>query len=149
MTRLVRSLVFLGFIFGGSVSMADEKPVVRAIYTPFKGVLFVPNDGKPHPGILLLHGSEGGLNSITKLEAQALAAQGYAAFAFCYAGCWTGAEADVYRPNHETIDVDLERTRDALTWLAKSEFVGGRKVGIYGVSRGAEQALLLASLLAC
>lgn len=146
--RLVLGLVFAGFIFTVPVCTADELPVIRPIYTPFKGVLFIPNDGKPHPGVLLLHGSEGGLYSITKLRAQALAAQGYAAFAFCYAGCRSGSEADVYRPNRETIDVDLERTRDALTWLANSEFVGGRKVGVYGVSRGAEQALLLASLLA-
>lgn len=131
-----------------TVAQADDAPIVRMVRSPYGPGLFIPNDDKPHPAVLLLHGSEGGLASGTRLYAEALAAQGYVAFAFCYAGCASGADSDIYRPNRETIAVDLKKTADALTWLAKSKYVNGKKVALYGVSRGAEQALLLASLLA-
>lgn len=150
MSRLkpfVRAAAFV-VVFGAPAVARAEAPTVKAVTMPFRGVMFVPNDGAPHPGVLVLHGSEGGFTSGTKIEAYGLAAQGYAALALCYGGCRTGDEADSYRPNRETLDVDLETTYSALAWLARSGHVGSKKVGVYGVSRGAEQALLLASLIA-
>src|SRR4051812_7662702 len=44
------------------------------------------------------------------------------------------------------IDVPLDRTAEALGALRASSF-SGDKIGLYGVSRGAEHALLLASLM--
>lgn len=44
------------------------------------------------------------------------------------------------------VDVPLDRTVDALQALREHPATG--KVGLYGVSRGAEHALLLASILA-
>ena len=45
------------------------------------------------------------------------------------------------------IDVPLDRTAEALALLRAHE-LSGNKIGLYGVSRGAEHALLLASLMA-
>lgn len=124
-------------------------PGVRSAPTPFDGsVLFVPNDGKPHPGVVVLHGSDGGTWPYWMLEAQALAYEGYSALAYCYASCPSGDDRDLYLPRVEIHRVELKRTYDALEWLANSAFVGGKKVAIYGYSRGAEHALLLASLMA-
>lgn len=126
-----------------------KAPGIRSLPTRLDGsALFVPNDGKPHPGVVLLHGSEGGTWPYWMIEAQALAYEGYAALAYCYASCPSGDDRDLYLPRTEIHRVELKQTYDALEWLAKSSFVGGKKVALYGYSRGAEQALLLASLLA-
>ncbi len=123
--------------------------LVRALPVPFPGSsLYAPNDGLPHPGVVLLHGSEGGTRSSFRAEAQLLAAQGYVALAFCYAGCPEGGERDLYLPRFDLASIPLERTQEALAWLISSELVGGGKVALVGYSRGAEQALILASLLA-
>ena len=45
------------------------------------------------------------------------------------------------------MDVPLDRTEEAMFALRKFEYSSG-KVGLYGVSRGGEHALLLASLMA-
>lgn len=141
--------MMLPILFAAAL-LGEPVPHIKPVLTPFWGsMLYLPNDGEKHPGVLLLHGSGGGLRSGTIREAQAMAANGYAALAFCYAGCLSATDRDVFRPNLETLHVDLEQTAAALKWLAASAYVGdGKKVALYGVSRGAEQALLVASLLA-
>ena len=102
--------------------------------------LYVPNDGKPHPGILVLHGSDGGGMALTSaLIAQNLASNGYTALALCYFDCnrtFTGP--------HETLaQVEIQKIFDALSWLKNSEFVKNQKTAVYGYSRGAELSLLI------
>lgn len=112
--------------------------VVR-VETPFCGsALYVPKDKGPHAGIVTLHGSEGGDAGFTDLEAIRLAARGFSVLAFDYFGnskCLP----------HRLANVELDRTREAADWLKLSPYVGGQKIGLLGVSRGAEQALFLAS----
>lgn len=134
-----------------SVSEVNKLPElkIRTIKTPYTGsVLFVPNDSKSHPGVLVLHGSEGGAWPFWMMEARWLAEEDFVALAYCYASCTTPGESNVYLPHVELHDVELADTAGALDWLAKSKFVAGKSVALYGISRGAEQALLLASLLA-
>lgn len=127
----------------------QDKPGIRRFKTPFPGsTLFAPNDGRSHPGVILLHGSEGGTWSYSMLAAQALAYEGYAALAFCYASCPLGEDSDIYLPHVELHNVELNKTYEAMEWLVKSSFVQGKKLAIHGISRGAEHALLLASLMA-
>ena len=108
--------------------------------TPFPGShLYTPGDGKPHPAILMLHGSEGGDAGYSDLQAIALAKQGFTVLAFDYFGKSEGLPK-------ELANVEIHRAVDAAHWLAGTPDVDGKKVGLFGVSRGAEQALLLASL---
>ena len=149
-SRLMFVLVLL--LTYATTALAAPKtnpPGIRTVPTPFGGsTLFVPNDDKPHPGVLVLHGSDGGTWPYWMLEAQALAYEGYAALAYCYASCPSGDDRDLYLPRVEIHNVELRKTYDALEWLSKSSLVGGKKVALYGYSRGAEHALLLASLMA-
>jgi dienelactone hydrolase len=116
----------------GTVTTTDE--------TPFPGSkLFVAAGGAAKPGILMLHGSEGGASDHLHKDGQALAEQGFHVLAFCYFGCEG-------RPD-QIAEIPLDETVRALQWLKTSTYVAGRKVGIYGGSRGAEQAVLIASLL--
>ena len=100
--------------------------------------LFVRPDAIPAPGILMLHGSEGGSAPYIDDDARPLAEAGFAVVTFCWFGC-------PGRPNR-IYHIPLEDTLAGLAWLRASPAVGGRHVGLYGVSRGAEQAVLLSSL---
>ncbi|QFZ22982.1 acyl-CoA thioester hydrolase/BAAT C-terminal domain-containing protein [Saccharothrix syringae] len=89
------------------------------------GVLFEPADGGPHPGVLVLGGSEGGLH---ELDAALLAGHGFAALALAYFGA-PGVPADL-------VEIPLEYFRPALDLL-------GERPAVVGGSRGGELALLL------
>ncbi len=132
--------VFLIFIF----QILNAKPAIIAVETPFPGsILYVPHDGKPHPGIIVLHGSEGGTLPYFHLDAQMYAANGYAALAFCWYNCRKNPITSPYSPLK---NIELMKTVEAISWLKNSNYVGDKKVGLHGVSRGAEQAMILASL---
>lgn len=111
--------------------------------TRFPGsYMFVPATPGPHPGILLLHGSGGGRYSPGRhCLPRLLASRGYAALSFCYFDCGDDAIPEALA------DIDLRRTYDAMVWLKRSAHVGGHRVALAGASRGAEKAVLLASLL--
>jgi dipeptidyl aminopeptidase/acylaminoacyl peptidase len=105
------------------------------------GCLHVPKGREQSPGLLLLHGSEGGFAGWTARDALALAMNGFVTFSYSYSKGGNHWHAgDIH-------DVDLDQTVDALRWLREHPTVSG-KVGLYGQSRGAEHAILLASLMA-
>jgi dienelactone hydrolase len=101
--------------------------------------LMVRPDAIPAPGIVMLHGSEGGSARYIDEDAIPLAEAGFAVLVFCWFDC-PGRPPIIHR-------IPLEDTVAAVQWLRASPAVQGRPVGVYGVSRGAEQAVLLASLL--
>lgn len=103
--------------------------------------LHVPKGTERSPGILLLHGSEGGFSGWSSWLAFALAMKGFVTFPYPYSkrGNWWHA-GDIH-------DVDLDETAAAMGWLREHPTASG-KVGLYGVSRGAEHAILLTSLMA-
>jgi dienelactone hydrolase len=71
--------------------------------------------------------------------AEYFAAHGYAALALSWCGA-EGCPADV-------IDIPLDHTVAALGWLRNHAQVRGRRTGLYGISRGAEQALIISTFL--
>lgn len=91
-------------------------------------VLFEPDDGEVHPGVVVLGGSEGGLH---ELDAALLAGHGFAALALAYFG--------VPEVPDDLVEVPLEYVGTALEWL------GARAgaLGVVGGSRGGELALLV------
>ncbi|MBL7545542.1 MAG: prolyl oligopeptidase family serine peptidase [Bdellovibrionaceae bacterium] len=112
---------------------------------PFRNsTFFVPNDGESHPGIILLHGAEGGGSPFWKGSALMYAANGFATLAYCY----FGRNDSLWGPRETLVNFDLEELDEALTWLKLSSFVKDQKVALAGASRGAELALLYASLTA-
>ncbi|KFE72184.1 alpha/beta hydrolase family protein [Hyalangium minutum] len=88
---------------------------------------------------MLLHGSEGGDAGYSNLMAMELASRGFSVLAFAY----------YHGPGTPNVlaNIPLEHTEEAARWLRDSSWVDGNNVGLFGVSRGAEQAILLASLL--
>lgn len=99
------------------------------------GVYF--SNGAQHgPALLVLGGSEGGINGARALGS-AFAAQGYTVLALAYFG------APGLPDNMQ--EVPLEYFDTAIDWLARQPEVDPARMGIYGVSKGGEASLLIAS----
>lgn len=108
---------------------------------PDWGTTYGPSGPGPFPAIMIFHGSEGGWSGWSHRNAAILAAHGFLAFPIRYSqggNAWNAGNI---------IDVPLDRTVEALEALRAFPFAGP-KIGFYGVSRGAEHALLAASLMA-
>ena len=108
---------------------------------PGWGMTYGPPGDGPFPAVMVLHGSEGAWSGYSYLNAAILAAHGFLAFPLGYSkggNLWNAGNI---------LDVPLDRTVDALAALRALPTCSG-KIGLYGISRGAEHALLLASLMA-
>lgn len=99
------------------------------------GALYAPADAGPYPGVLLLSGSDA---AICENQAALLASHGYAAFTLAYFG-------HEHLPGN-LVDIPLEYFDHAIQWLQDQELVDKTKLAVIGFSRGAELALLLATL---
>lgn len=96
------------------------------------GVFFTPEGTGPFPTLLVLGGSDGGVD--TK-KATLLAAHGYAALALAYFGPPSLPDA--------LAEIPLEYFNTAIDWLKSQEAVDKNRIGVVGTSRGGELALLL------
>lgn len=98
------------------------------------GKMFEPAEPGPHRAVLVVGGSNGGLAWSQEMAAL-LASHGYAALALAY----FAAEG-----LPQTLDrIPLEYFGTALAWLSTQSTVISSKMGVVGVSRGGELALLL------
>ncbi len=99
------------------------------------GTLFLPDGIEKRPGLLVLSGSEGG--TFEPAAAQ-YAAQGYVAFAIAYFGM-DGLPEGIE-------EIPVETVEHSLDWLRSHPRVKPDSIGAWGASKGAELALLAASL---
>lgn len=163
---IVFSLLWPAALFAGDIESSGEPNYkIEKLKLPFPGYLYKPiSPHHSYPAIVFLHGSEGGNNDFWYAPgnkpnrtgedgwapwlAQRYAKGGYVTLALCYFDCRHHKGFTDYPPD-ELVTVDIEGiTQEAVAWLRKQKFVGGNKVGLLGLSRGAEQAILLASLSA-
>ncbi len=99
-----------------------------------RGTLFLPSSKSPLPVIITLSGSNGGLG---EGRAQLLASYGFAVLALGFFA------VDGLPPHLENIPLEYFKT--AFTWVRESSLVDGSRIGLYGISRGGELALILGS----
>lgn len=98
------------------------------------GKMFEPDQPGPRGAVLVVGGSNGGLAWSQEMAAL-LASHGYAALALAY----FNAEG-----LPQTLDrIPLEYFGTALQWLSAQTSVAANRMGVVGVSRGGELALLL------
>jgi dienelactone hydrolase len=100
-----------------------------------RGVFFVPEGKLPHPGVLVVGGSNGG---VPLRPAAWLASHGYAAFALAY------FRYQDLPPLLE--DIPLEYFGRALEWMSHRPEIAGPRFAVTGTSRGGELALQLGSM---
>lgn len=98
--------------------------------------LYEPEKGGPHPGILVLGGSEGGIRS-AEANAALLASRGYAALAVAYFGM-PGLP-------QRLVGVPIDYLKKAIDWMSARETIDRRRLAVLGGSKGGELALLLAA----
>jgi hypothetical protein len=109
--------------------------------SPVDAIIYQPKYIAPKGGIVLLHGSEGGSAKWIDIIAVLLAAEGFWTMPKAY----NKADALLTRPDIK--NVPLEGTENALLYLRRLMNSDHQKIGLLGVSRGAEQALLISQLL--
>jgi uncharacterized protein len=91
----------------------------------------------PHPGVLLLGGSEGGLGVGSLSMALALQREGFSVFQLAYFGA-PGTPDSLER-------IALEHFDRGLDWLAAHPDVDPERLALVGASKGAEAVLLVAA----
>lgn len=112
------------------ISPVHERGMVGELYVP-------PEEGK-HAAVIVVTGSGGGMPPAAG-QAGGLAARGYVVLTLAYFNV-RGLPASLsYIP--------IEYFATALDWLAAQPAVDPERIGILGISRGAELALLLGSMM--
>ncbi len=114
---------------------ADDVRRIAITADGLDGVLFLPPDDKPHPAIITLKGSSGGLSQGV---ASMYAAQGYAALALAYFNRG-------HLPN-TLVDIPIEYFEKAIHYLEARHDIDNERLAVVGKSRGGELALLLGSI---
>ena len=113
--------------------------IVKRLLPEF-GTTYAPSGPGPFPSIVVLHGSEGGLSGWSHCIS-IFASHGFLAYPHAYSQGGNAGNAGSIK------DIPIDRTAKALSAVRQFEHTSD-SVGVYGVSRGGEHALLLASLLA-
>lgn len=105
-----------------------------------------PEGDGPHPAIIVIGGSGGG-DVLVRRIAPAFVEQGYAVFGLVYySPAWFGRPAQFPMLPAAFDAIPVERAVEARDWLCARAEVDCQAIGIYGVSKGAEFALLVGSL---
>jgi hypothetical protein len=97
---------------------------------------YAPRAGAPAAAILVLDGSEGGIDGARRL-AGALSESGHAALAVAYFGA-EGLPGALQ-------EIPIEYFKRALDWLRARREVDAKRIAVVGVSKGAEAALIVAA----
>ena len=117
-------------------SARDSKVTVREVKEDgLVGALFMPAGKGPHPCMIVLSGSDGG---VKRGDAGLLASHGFAAFSLAY------FRAEGLPDN--LVEIPLDYLKKGMDWLRKQEGVNGDQLGVIGSSRGGELALLLGAM---
>jgi dienelactone hydrolase len=112
------------------VTAVHDRGLVGELYIP-------PGEGK-HAAVIVVTGSGGGIPPAAG-QSGGLASRGYVVLALAYFNARGLPSSLSYIP--------LEYFATALDWLSKQPSVDPERIGILGISRGAELALLLASAM--
>jgi dienelactone hydrolase len=125
----------VGALAGSPPTLLDRTAVSTA---GLVGKLYRPSGAEGRlPGVIVLGGSEGGLNPAVSQEARLIARHGYAALQLAYFGV-------PHLP--ETVQlIPVEYFERAVTWLRAQPGVDPNHIGILGTSVGGEAALLVAA----
>ncbi|AOT70593.1 acyl-CoA thioesterase/bile acid-CoA:amino acid N-acyltransferase family protein [Geosporobacter ferrireducens] len=118
----------------------DPNTEMVTIENEIIGKYFRPSNKTNLPAILVLGGSSGGF-IWSEQVASVLSSRGYAALALNYFDYQS-----TYGVPNQLIEIPLEYSLKALDWLRNRPEVNTNKIGIIGISKGAELSLLIASI---
>ena len=129
--------VVLAGLTRSSVAVSSQAPRSRRVLgQPFVANLALPRAKAPYAGVLVVGGSGGGI-AWQDYWSEILVRQGFAALALAYFGM-EGLPKDLD-------EIPLEYFVGALEYLQRQPEIDRTRIGVLGLSRGGELALLLAS----
>ncbi len=126
-------------------SRADLRTIPVSADAGLPGAILVRADDEiRRPAIIVLGGSEGG-DWFARSMSPRLASYGYAVLGLPYY-----APPQMQRPElaglpADFVEIPVERLEQARAWLLSRDDVSAERVGLYGVSKGAEFVLIAAS----
>lgn len=100
------------------------------------GTLFLPSGAGPHPAVIVLGGSDGG---ISEHRSALLASHGYAALSLAY-----------FRREglpRSLVNIPLEYFENAVQWMRAQSWLQNHFLAVWGVSRSGELGLLIGSTI--
>jgi dienelactone hydrolase len=134
--RISLAAAFLAMAFFNSIVTAQGPVKQKISGQPFTANLHIPQGKGPFPGIIVVGGSGGGIEW-QDYWGEVLAQNGFAALALAYFGM-EGLPAELN-------EIPLEYFQGALNFFRSCEAVDGGSMGMLGVSKGSELALLFSS----
>lgn len=139
MAALVAGMVLWAWLpWWPRIVVTDPGPTgIRVRYGGVFANYYPAQGAERGPAVLLLGGSEGGIGRATAEEATALQSAGLSVLAVGYFGV-PGQPKTLERVPLETFD-------RALDWLRLRSEVDPQRMSVFGVSKGAEAALLVAT----
>lgn len=118
----------------------DAAPNVRFVGVAegaVNGVFAAPGGMRRGPTVILLHGSEGGDAGRARTLAARYASAGYAALALNY---WAPEWSPLPGVPRRHVNTPIELLDQARAWLLAQPEVDGERIGVFGLSKGAEFA---------
>ncbi|MEL6541487.1 MAG: acyl-CoA thioester hydrolase/BAAT C-terminal domain-containing protein [Pseudomonadota bacterium] len=108
--------------------------------------LTLPDGAGPHPAIIVLGGSEGS-DSAARTFTKCFVPQGYAVLGLPYYGPREGSNGHIPGIPNAFQDIAVDQLATARDYLTTRQDIRADDIAIYGVSKGAEMALLAGSLI--
>jgi dienelactone hydrolase len=134
------TITFIRFAADLKVESVDKFPGAIFANLPMK------DGNEKRPALIVLGGSEGGAESVNN-GAKRLASRGFAVMSLPYysPAQWPTMKQEVPALPKNFVDIPIERIDAAREYLRSRAEVDGDRIGIYGVSKGAEFVLLAAT----
>lgn len=144
-------LVMVGLITTAPAQASQDAPSAApteiAVGEALPGAFFrTPEGDGPHPVIIILGGSEGG-DYGARRQAPLFLAEGYAVLGLPYYSPSYGQKPQFPELPQAFASIPVESLEVARDWLYARDDIREQDIGIYGVSKGAEYALLAGSLV--
>ncbi len=121
--------------------------IVTEEVAAFPGAFFSYPKGKTGlPTLIILGGAEGGSRAI-RVEGPKFASRGFAVLIFPYYSPprFPTGEREIKELPADFKEIPIDRLELARNWLAERKEADGRRIALYGASKGAEFALLAAA----
>lgn len=128
-----------------TVRHARDEVQLDEVGDVFPGAVFahLPAEQK-RPAIIVLGGSEG-YDWFARGMAPQLASHGYAVLGLPYYAPAFAMRTDLASLPRAFVDIPVDRLQSAYEWLRARDDIDAERIGVYGVSKGAEFALLAAT----
>ena len=131
----------LGFFLLGlsrSAFATDTIRIEKLLREDWGAYVHFPPVSQPLPAIVTLGGSEGGL-SFSREEADSMAREGFVVMRLGYFKFSKSTMSQILK------EIRVEKVFDAIQWLKQQPGVDSNRIGLMGISKGAELALVVAS----